>query len=92
MSTLYNKAVSILNEKEAKIIPENIKDNVEVYDVIGNLQPLSLTSDADATSSDLINGKTAYVNSQKITGSYVPVISNEDYQTCLGLTQNILGI
>jgi hypothetical protein len=32
------------------------------------------TSDADATESDILNGKTAYVNGSKITGSLVPPV------------------
>jgi hypothetical protein len=38
MSTLKDKAQEILNEKDLKIIPENIKDGVQIFDVIGEYQ------------------------------------------------------
>ena len=37
MSNLKQKAQSILNEKDTKIKPENIKKNVQVFDVVGTL-------------------------------------------------------
>lgn len=43
---------------------ENIKTGTNIFGVTG-----SFTSDANATSSDLRNSKTAYVNGSKITGS-----------------------
>ena len=35
MSTLKEKAQQVLDEKENKIIPENIKNGVEIFDVVG---------------------------------------------------------
>ena len=35
MSTIKDKAMTILNEKNNKIIPENIKSGVQVFDVTG---------------------------------------------------------
>ena len=68
MSNLKQKAQSILNEKDTKIKPENIKKNVQVFDVVGTLDGID-TSDATATSSDLVMDATAYVKGVKISGS-----------------------
>ena len=38
MSTLKQKAQSILDEKDLKIIPNNIKDGIEIFDIIGSYQ------------------------------------------------------
>ena len=38
MSTLKSKAEQILQEKEINIIPENIKDGVQIFDVTGTLE------------------------------------------------------
>lgn len=35
MASLKSKAQDILNEKTAKIIPENIKMGVNVFDIVG---------------------------------------------------------
>ncbi len=67
MSNLKQKAQSILNEKDTKIKPENIKKNVQVFDVVGTLDGID-TSDATATENDLVADTTAYVNGVKITG------------------------
>ena len=65
MSTLKELAQQILTEKNSKIISGNIKNSTQIFDVTGNF-----TSDADATASDILKDKTAYVNGEKITGTY----------------------
>ncbi|MBR0076094.1 MAG: hypothetical protein IJP96_10100 [Synergistaceae bacterium] len=58
--------VQIKNSERTKIIPSNIKSGIEILGVAG-----SFTSDANATTSQLLDGQTAYVNGSKITGSMV---------------------
>lgn len=45
-------------------LPENIKKGVSIFDVEG-----TFTSDATAVSGDILEGKTAYVNGEKVTGT-----------------------
>jgi len=59
----------ILAEKTSKIIPENIKKDVKIFDVIGTLEEGIDTSDATATASDIRINRTAYINGEKITGN-----------------------
>ena len=68
MSQLKTNLEQILQEKQEKIIPENIKKDVQIFDVVGTLESNVNTSDATATSNDILYPKTAYVNGQKITG------------------------
>ena len=75
MSDLKTNLQEILQEKENKIIPENIKKNVTIFDVTGTMQPGIDTSDADATANDIVSGKTAYINGEKITG-ILPLFPN----------------
>ena len=70
MSTLYEKANAILTEKEEKIKANNIRRNINVFDVTGNLDDLAITEDATAVANDIKKGKTAYVNKQKIIGTF----------------------
>lgn len=51
-----------------KITSDKIKSGESIFGVEGN-QSVVDTSDANATSDDIAQGKTAYVNGQKITGS-----------------------
>ena len=69
MSDLKTNLQEILQEKQDKIIPENIKKDVQIFDVIGTMESGIDTSDANATASDIARGKTAYVNGEKITGT-----------------------
>lgn len=70
MDILNTKIKSILTEKNTKILPENIKAGVNILGVLGTYEGLD-TSDANATASDIVTSKTAYVNGQKLTGSLV---------------------
>ena len=59
----------ILLDKETNLLSENLKEGVTVLGVTGTLETLD-TSDATAQASDIVEGKTAYVNGEKITGSF----------------------
>lgn len=62
--------------KPETLIPENIKSGTVIAGVEGNLNEIS-TLDATATSDDILNGKTAYVNDLKITGN-IETYSGDD--------------
>lgn len=68
-SSLEDKLNLILEEKTTKIIPENIKKDVQIFDVVGTYDMGTDTSDATATANDIVKDKTAYVNGEKITGT-----------------------
>lgn len=58
----------ILDQKNTVLIPENIKSGINILGVEGSSYIVD-TSDAIATSNDLLLSKTAYVNGQKVTGT-----------------------
>lgn len=68
MSTLIQKAQHILDEKNSKIIPTNIKDGVQIFDIEGTYEGID-TSDATATVNDIVKDTTAYVNGVKLEGA-----------------------
>ena len=56
--------------KPDTFIPENIKKDVNIGGIIGTLEMGGIdTSDATATSRDILQGKTAYAKGVKLTGS-----------------------
>lgn len=62
------------------LIPENIKSGVNIFGVDGTLQEGVDTSDATATSSDIIAPKTAYVNGKSVVGNIKTIEKiSEDY-------------
>ncbi len=67
MSELKEALINISEEVRTKIIPENIKAGVQIFDVGGEYTGLD-TSDATATAEDIVIGKTAYVDGEKIEG------------------------
>ena len=73
----YNslKIEAVDNSIDSNIVAENIKEGVSILGITGTLEEGIDTSDADATASDISNGKTAYVNGEKITGN-LPLFPN----------------
>lgn len=65
---LHDKLTFINEEKNKKILPENIKKGIKIFNVEGVADVLD-TSDANATASDLLQGKSAYVQGTKIEGT-----------------------
>lgn len=67
---------------DENIIADNIKDGVTILGVTGNLTSGIDTSDATATATDLSDGKTAYVNGEKVTGTIRTKVSGNvvDYK------------
>ena len=70
MSQLQDNLNEILRQKNVYLLPANLKKDVTVLGVTGTLESLD-TSDADATAADIAQGKTAYVDGVKITGTKV---------------------
>lgn len=64
-SVTVNPVTSSIDQN---IVAGNIKDGVTILGVTGDYSGTD-TSDADATALDIYQGKTAYVNGQKITGA-----------------------
>ena len=68
-SGYYNSLTveAVTNDIDSNITPDNIKKDISILGVTGTLEALD-TSDANATSDDIVEGKIAYVNGQKIIG------------------------
>lgn len=64
MTELREKLNNIVEEKNTKVTPENLRAGAEAFGVQG-----TFTADADATAKDIASGKTAYVNGEKLTGT-----------------------
>ena len=75
MNSLETNLRLIKQEKDEKILPENIKTGVQILGVTGTLETGIDTSDANATASDITIDKTAYVNGEKVTGT-LPLFPN----------------
>ena len=57
------------DSSNGNLLPEYIKAGITLGGVTGTLEDLD-TSDATATAEDILYGKTAYVDGEKITGTY----------------------
>lgn len=78
MSDLKTNLEQILQEKETKIIPANIKKGIQIFDVEGALPS---ANDATATVDDIVYPKTAYVGENiKITGNMTPLYEKTNPQ------------
>lgn len=72
MSELKTNLEQILQEKETKIIPENIKKDIQIFDVIGTYESgggIDTSSDNPITADDVAQGKEGFVNGEKVIGN-----------------------
>ena len=60
---------AVTNEIDSNIQAENIKEGVTILGVTGTVQEGIDTSDANATAPNVLTGKTAYVQGEKVTGT-----------------------
>ena len=81
--TLTELIEDLEKEKQLKVLPTNIRNQITILGVTGNLIPGIDTSDATATADDIVMSKTAYAQGQKITGTMtqmdIPFSSLPDY-------------
>lgn len=73
MDILNTKIKDILEEKKTKIKSQNIKSGINILGVQGSSKVLD-TTDSNAIANDIVTGKTAFVNGEKITGTYTGII------------------
>lgn len=73
MDILNTKIKDILKEKKTKIKSQNIKSGINILGVQGSSKVLD-TTDSNAVANDIVTGKTAFVNGEKITGTYAGII------------------
>lgn len=67
--------------KPANLVSENILDGNNIYGVDGTFKPLD-TSDATATAGDIAQGKTAYINGEKVIGVAMPSFDTSQIRSC----------
>lgn len=66
---------AVTNAIDSNIVADNIKKDVSILGVTGTYAPEEGidTSDATATANQILEGATAYVNGEKITGTVAPL-------------------
>lgn len=77
MSTIKDKAMNILNEKNNKIIPENIKSGVQVFDVTGTYKGSGVDYIEYALSKSTVDGRNFIDTTLYKNGKYSSVTKRE---------------
>lgn len=71
MTEIEQKIRQVLQEKNDKITPSNIRNGVEIFNITG-----TYTSDGNVTTYDIANGKIGYANGQRVVGRLPEVLEN----------------
>lgn len=72
--------VGIASAEQAKIVAGNIRAGVTILGQSGKASVVD-TGDADATSAQILSGKTAYVNGSKLVGALTAATVSQDSTT-----------
>lgn len=79
MSELRETLINITEEKNAKIIPSNIKEGVQIFDVVGEYKGRDM-SDANITAEDVAIGKIGYNQDGQVIGTVETIIGTSGGQ------------
>lgn len=85
----------ILQNKKSNLTPVNLREGVRCLGIDGNLEEGVDTTDATASSQNILAGETAYVNGEKVEGTMpnlgelVFAPSDEEHTTTSGYTEGI---
>ncbi len=69
MTSLEENLNKILEEKETKLLPENIKKGINILGIEGEDTNSNIQSENPAINDDIMLGKEAYVNDTKLVGT-----------------------
>ncbi len=84
---LQNILDDILDDKNTNLTPDNLKKGVTCLGIKGRYNGID-TSDATVTTNDILQGKTAYKDGQKITGT-MPNVGNKEIVSNINSEKNI---
>ncbi len=81
-----------IKERSGQVDTSHLPTFTELAKAIKEIPQINIdTSDATATANDIILGKTAYVNSEKILGVYVPPMTEGEFEEGNNVADAILG-
>lgn len=79
---------SLTFKGDSNLLAENIKSGISIFNITGTYEGSGSgtdTSDATASASDIVEGKTAYVNGEKVIGTHT-CNASEGYSIATGTT------